>query len=131
MNIFHRFVTSLAGLLWDVVWRQTSSEIRLGTVVAREEFFAQAELQAAEFERTNRPELAAAVRAEIARLRKEDATQSERASDRLNSALSAPQPLPVSPPAEVPVKRLAKKAPPQSPPASDPFAPPPGPPWIR
>lgn len=110
-----------------------SAEIRLGTAMAREEFFAQAELQAAEFERTNRPELATAIRAEIARLKTEDALSSTGGS--LPSAAAAQSPEPQF--AEAPtdgkpaIRRSAKKALPQSPSAADPYAPPPGPPWFQ
>lgn len=101
--------------------------------MAREEFFAEAELQAAEFERTNRPELAAAIRAEIARLKTEDALSSTGGS--LPSAVAAPSPEPQlaqAPTDDKPaIRRSAKKALPQSPSAADPYAPPPGPPWFK
>lgn len=132
MKSFHWLILWLAGLARDAVGRLLSSEIRLGTAMAREEFFAQAELQAAEFERTNRPELAAAIRSEVARLRHEDATLAAPPGDAPGLAPpgSAP-PLPEAPTDGKPAtRRAAKKALPQSPRANDPYSPPPGPHWI-
>ena len=133
MKSFHWLILWLAGLARDAVGRLLSAEIRLGTAMAREEFFAQAELQAAEFERTNRPELAAAIRVEIARLKNEDALSS--GGGPVASAVAPPSPEPQL--AEAPTddkpatRRGAKKALPQSPSSADPYAPPPGPPWFK
>lgn len=132
MKSFHWLILWLAGLARDAVGRLLSSEIRLGTAMAREEFYAQAELQAAEFDRTNRPELAAAIRAEVVRLRQEDAAQASSPEDAPGLASPSSAPPLAEPPTDgkPATRRAAKKALPQSPRSADPYTPPPGPPWI-
>ena len=98
MNPFNMLFLWLLGLYRQTLGRILTAELQVGAAMAREEFYAQAELQAAEFERQGRPELAAAIRTECQRQRAEDSASACTPAVAPDSATSAPpQPLPSVP----------------------------------
>jgi hypothetical protein len=71
MKGFHWLIAMVAALTRDTVAKLLTAEVQVGARLALEESFAQAEAYAVEFERQGQPRLAAAKRAECAKLRAE------------------------------------------------------------
>lgn len=133
MSDFHVSVSHAAAVGRDAVGRLILAEVQIGAAMAWEEFFAQAERNARQLEEHGQPEIAAAIRAECARLRTgTPADPSPGASPVTVLPSDASPALPTTPTPKLPAasRKPAKKALPPSPPdAADPFAPP-QPPWL-